>query len=49
MAYMSSRIQSAVDEIVIRSVAFLLTTGMMWSARTFVRGGYGRRATLHAR
>jgi hypothetical protein len=49
MAYMSSRIQSAIDEIVIRSMSFLLTTGMMWSARTFVRHGYGRRTTLQAR
>jgi hypothetical protein len=49
MAYISSVFQGVMDEIVIRSISFVLTTGMMWSARTFVRGGYGRRATLQPR
>lgn len=49
MAYLSSLFQGVMDEIVIRSISFVLTTGMMWSARSFVRGGYGRRATLQAR
>jgi hypothetical protein len=49
MAYISSLFQGVMDEIVIRSISFVLTTGMMWSARTFVRGAYGRRATLQAR
>ena len=49
MVNLGGGLQRLRDELVIRSMAFLLTRGMMWSARNLMSAGYGLRATRQAR